>query len=150
MQKMSVEGEYETEFTTLTLRIYTAFARLRRHSFPCLFSSPCTLHYNTRWHNYILRGIGMLACYLQLLHRCIDYLLCIPSGYYSNIVSSYLMYLQSLPMLRLFLVFALTVPQCHFLLKRLVRIPRASLRVTLGPAFQSAIFSLLDPLFDTG
>ena len=37
-----VDGEYETEFTTLTLLIYTHFDWLRRHSIPCLFSSPVT------------------------------------------------------------------------------------------------------------
>ena len=45
MQKMCVEGEYETEFTTLTLRIYTALPGCVGIPFPA-YSAPL-LHYIT-------------------------------------------------------------------------------------------------------
>ena len=55
-------------FPTLTLCIYTNFGRLRRHSFPCLFSSLSTLCYNTRWHNYIFPHYITYLFVFELLH----------------------------------------------------------------------------------
>ena len=110
-------GQYETEFPTLTPRIYTILAGCVGIPSPAHSAPFLHLHYNTRWHNYTF-----FSCYLfaQLVY---SYFTSMNTTYFTFLVIATYCYfiinihLTYLLINKLCLVIALTTPQCPCLLK---------------------------------
>ena len=122
---------------------------MRRHSSPCLFSSLSLLHYDTRWLNYILCIPDMLSFIYKSFAYILNTCLHIPNDYYMKLRHHFGIFaLLSVSLTMCLILYWISINVLIYLSDWL-EIPRASLHVTLGPAFQPAITSLLDPYYLT-
>ena len=113
MQKMSVEGEYETEFTILTLRIYTILAGCVGIPSPA-YSAPF-LHYITTLDGTITYFVALVCLVLftvtSLLCSLIPFAFLVITTYHCIIT---LVYLLPLLILSMCLVPVLIIPLMSF------------------------------------